>query len=64
MGFCCSMPCFTPWSWRNQGLREPLYVYRDSNGLEIDLLLEHAEGIQLVEIKASPAPLNEAIDTH
>ena len=38
---------------RNQGLRDPLYFFRDSNGLEIDLLLDHANGLQLVEIKAS-----------
>lgn len=40
-------------SLRNQGLRNPLYFFRDSNGLEIDLLLDHADGLQLVEIKAS-----------
>lgn len=40
-------------SLRNRGLREPLYFFRDSNGLEIDLLIERGDGIQLVEIKAS-----------
>ncbi|WP_396435029.1 ATP-binding protein [Limnohabitans sp.] len=40
-------------SLRNQGLRDPLYFFRDSNGLEIDLLLDHADGLELVEIKAS-----------
>ena len=40
-------------SLRNQGLRDPLSFFRDSNGLEIDLLLDHANGLQLVEIKAS-----------
>jgi predicted AAA+ superfamily ATPase len=40
-------------SLRHQGLRDPLYFFRDSNGLEIDLLLDHADGLQLVEIKAS-----------
>ena len=30
-----------------------MYFFRDSNGLEIDLLLDHADGLQLVEIKAS-----------
>ena len=40
-------------SLRHQGLRNPLYFFRDSNGLEIDLLLDHADGLQLVEIKAS-----------
>lgn len=53
-------------SLRNQGLRDPLYFFRDSNGLEIDLLLEHAEGVQLVEIKASQtvaAPLFKNLRT-
>lgn len=40
-------------SLRHQGLRDPLYFFRDSNGLEVDLLLDHADGLQLVEIKAS-----------
>jgi predicted AAA+ superfamily ATPase len=38
---------------RNQGLRDPLYFFRDSNGLEIDLLLERADGLALIEIKAA-----------
>lgn len=38
---------------RNQGLRDPLYFFRDSNGLEIDLLLERAEGLALIEVKAA-----------
>jgi predicted AAA+ superfamily ATPase len=53
-------------SLRNQGLRDPLYFFRDSNGLEIDLLLDHAEGLQLVEIKASQtvsAPLFKNLRT-
>lgn len=40
-------------SLRNRGLRDLLYFFRDSNGLEIDLLRDHADGLQLVEIKAS-----------
>lgn len=40
-------------SLRHQGLRDPLYFFRDSNGLEVDLLLDHADGLRLVEIKAS-----------
>ena len=40
-------------SLRHQGLRDPLYFFRDSNGLEIDLLLEHADGLALIEIKAA-----------
>lgn len=53
-------------SLRNQGLHDPLYFFRDSNGLEIDLLLEHAEGVQLLEIKASQtvaAPLFKNLRT-
>jgi uncharacterized protein len=53
-------------SLRNQGLRDPMYFFRDSNGLEIDLLLEHANGLQLVEIKASQtvsAPLFKNLRT-
>jgi predicted AAA+ superfamily ATPase len=53
-------------SLRNQGLRDPLYFFRDSNGLEIDLLLDHANGLQLVEIKASQtvsAPLFKNLRT-
>lgn len=53
-------------SMRNQGLRDPLYFFRDSNGLEIDLLLDHADGLQLVEIKASQtvsAPLFKNLRT-
>jgi predicted AAA+ superfamily ATPase len=53
-------------SLRNQGLRDPMYFFRDSNGLEIDLLLEHADGLQLVEIKASQtvsAPLFKNLRT-
>jgi predicted AAA+ superfamily ATPase len=47
-------------------LRDPLYFFRDSNGLEIDLLLDHANGLQLVEIKASQtvsAPLFKNLRT-
>lgn len=53
-------------SLRHQGLRDPMYFFRDSNGLEIDLLLEHADGLQLVEIKASQtvsAPLFKNLRT-
>ena len=53
-------------SLRNRGLRDPLYFFRDSNGLEIDLLLDHADGLQLVEIKASQtvsAPLFKNLRT-
>lgn len=51
---------------RNQGLRDPLYFFRDSNGLEVDLVLERPEGLVLVEIKASQtvaAPLFKGLRT-
>ena len=51
---------------RNQGLRDPLYFFRDSNGLEVDLVLERPEGLALVEIKASQtvaAPLFKGLRT-
>jgi hypothetical protein len=38
---------------RHQGMRDPLYFFRDSNGLEVDLVIEGSEGLSLVEIKAS-----------
>ncbi len=40
----------------NQGLNQPLYFYRDSNGVEVDLLIENTNrpgGIGLVEIKSA-----------
>lgn len=51
---------------RNQGLSDPLYFFRDSNGLEVDLVLERPEGLALVEIKASQtvaAPLFKGLRT-
>lgn len=37
----------------NAGLRSNLHFYRDSNGLEVDLLLEAGANMTLVEIKAA-----------
>ena len=36
----------------NQGLRPPVYFWRDSKGLEIDLLIEGSSGIKAIEIKS------------
>lgn len=36
----------------NQGLPLDMYFWRDSNGLEVDLLLETPQGLQAVEIKS------------
>lgn len=41
----------------NLGKRAPFYYYRDSNGLEIDLIIENGQELQAVEIKAG-ATLN------
>jgi uncharacterized protein len=40
----------------NQGLNQPMHFYRDSNGVEVDLLIENTNrpgGIGLVEIKSA-----------
>jgi len=37
----------------NRGLASDLYFYRDSNGVEIDLLIDNGLSIALYEIKAS-----------
>ena len=38
------------------GLRAPLYYYRTSGGLEIDLLIDHGEYLDAFEIKFSSTP--------
>ena len=40
----------------NQGIRNGLFFYRDSNRLEADLVIEEAESITLVEAKSSATP--------
>jgi predicted AAA+ superfamily ATPase len=37
----------------NRGLRGDLYFYRDSNGVEIDLLIDEGASVSLWEIKAA-----------
>jgi uncharacterized protein len=36
----------------NRGLRDNLYFYRDSDGAEVDLILEFAQGLYPIEIKS------------
>jgi predicted AAA+ superfamily ATPase len=36
----------------NAGQRPPVYFWRDSKGLEVDLLIEESSGIKVVEIKS------------
>lgn len=40
-------------SLRNQGLVEPLYFFRNHNGVEVDVLIERSDGVHLFEIKAA-----------
>ncbi len=40
-------------AYKNQGLQYPFYFWRDSNGNEIDLLIEKGLEVKLVEMKAS-----------
>jgi hypothetical protein len=46
---------------RNQGDNRSLYFWRDSNGNEIDLIIERGKNVQLIEIKASETIKSEFI---
>lgn len=37
----------------NMGIEAPLYFYRESNGTEVDLLIQHGDRLQPVEIKSA-----------
>lgn len=39
-------------SYLNQGKEPPLYFWRDSNGVEVDLIVESVEGLEVIEIKS------------
>jgi predicted AAA+ superfamily ATPase len=40
--------------WLHHGVRPPLYHWRDSNGLEVDLIIDGgSEGLFAVEVKSS-----------
>lgn len=39
--------------YANRGIKAPIYFWRDHAGIEIDLLIETAKGVVLVEIKSS-----------
>lgn len=40
-------------SYKNRGLSTPFYYWRDSNGNEIDLIIDEGKKVKLVEMKAS-----------
>lgn len=46
-------------AYKNKGLQYPFYFWRDSNGNEIDLLIEKGLEIKLIEIKASETVKSE-----
>jgi len=46
-------------AYKNQGLQYPFYFWRDSNGNEIDLLIEKGLEVKLIEMKASETVKSE-----
>lgn len=46
-------------TYRNQGLYNPFYYWRDSNGNEIDLIIENGNSVKLIEMKASETVKSE-----
>ena len=42
--------------FHNRGLKAPLYFFRDSNGLEVDLIIEYQSKIIIMEIKSTDNP--------
>jgi hypothetical protein len=46
----------------NQGERAGLFFYRDRDGAEADLLVEHADRLTLVEVKASQTASSSLFD--
>jgi uncharacterized protein len=46
-------------TYRNQGLYNPFYYWCDSNGNEIDLIIEDGNSVKLIEMKASETVKSE-----
>lgn len=40
----------------NHGIREPIYFFRDSNGLEVDFVMNRGGRMRLIEVKSAEAP--------
>lgn len=47
----------------NKGERQPMYFWRDSNGTEIDLLLETDQGLAAIEIKSTSTFRSDLLKT-
>jgi uncharacterized protein len=47
----------------NRGLSPDIYFWRDSRGLEVDLLLENGEALQPVEIKSGQTIASDFFDS-
>ena len=47
----------------NEGRATPFYFWRDSNGNEVDLIIEHGEKVKCIEFKASETIKPEFIQT-
>lgn len=47
--------------FENRAIKPPLYFFRDSNGLEIDLIIEHEGKILAMEIKSTDNPKKSQI---
>ncbi len=43
-------------SFSNRGIKPPLYHFRDSQGVEVDLVLEHENKYLLLELKMTMTP--------
>ena len=48
-------------SYWHHGLRAPLFLYRDRDGKEIDLLIHRDQTLYPIEIKKTASPSREAI---
>ncbi|MEX1003408.1 MAG: ATP-binding protein [Crocinitomicaceae bacterium] len=48
-------------TYKNNGLRHPFYFWRDSNGNEIDFIIDQGNKVKLIEMKASETVKSEFI---
>ncbi|NTU68174.1 MAG: DUF4143 domain-containing protein [Chlorobiaceae bacterium] len=48
---------------KNLGMHPQLHFYRDSNGREVDLLIERGDGLALAEIKSGQTITSEAFSS-
>lgn len=50
-------------SYKNQGIAHPFHFWRDSNGNEIDLVIERGNSVKFIEMKASETVKPEFLKT-